>query len=274
MRRRRRGRRAPRRPRARGGAAAPASRRTSRPWRGSRARAGPAAASVARPGPAPGAAPAAAARAARSSAAWRARRPSAAAAGRRTGPARPARPAAGSPGVSASGSSSSTWTGDGRSAISDWYGGSGGISPPWPRSGSVSSGSVSGPMVVSASRSRCAGTWSAPAGAARRVVEQPPQRAALVEVGQRPQQPARDRVARERRAGASAPRSIAARCRSTAWSLIRLAGLVRHVSSDSAGVGKPVDRGARRQHGRPRRRRRAPTRRAAAGRSGRARSSA
>ena len=44
---------------------------------------------------------------------------------------------------------------------------------------------------------------------------------------------------------------IAARCRSTAWSLIRLAGLERHVSVESTGCREPVDPGPGRQYGGP-----------------------
>ena len=98
--------------------------------------------------------------------------------------------------ASASGSSSSTWTGDGWSTISDWYGGSGGTSPVAALGvGVVGLGERADrrQRVTQPLRRHAAG----PAGAARRVVEQPAQRAVLVEVGERPQQPAGHGVAGE-----------------------------------------------------------------------------
>ena len=132
----------------------------------------------------------------------------------------------------------------------------GGISPPWPRSGSVSSGLGQRtdrrervPQPLRRAPAVRAGRGPASSSSSRR---SGPSRSRF---GQRAQQ---SRPRRGRRRGPAGPRGaavIAARCRSTAWSLIRLAGLVRHVSVESAGVGKRVDTGPGRQHGRPRRRR-------------------
>ena len=97
---------------------------------------------------------------------------------------------------------------------------------------------MSGPSVVKrVPASAAPDTSRARRGRGRLALEQAPQGTTLVEAGERLEQPAGDRIAGE----AGPPRRaavIAATWRSTAWSLIRLAGLVRQVSSDSLGVGK------------------------------------